>query len=322
MRDLLGAVKSGAEPAEDGIGRFKKATESVDLEAQDLRSGDPDAGSQSEDKAMADFLKEVSSVKAALAEISQNKKRLQDLHEKTKTISRSNVVQKIQEDMQSCISDVSRSAQIAKKKVELLDEMRDKAQHHPGNEPGSANDRMRQSLTNGLKKKLTDIMGDFQQLRGKIHDEYREVVERRVTYVTGNKPSEEELDRMIESGEGETVFKKAILEAGRGSIMDTLAEIKERHNAVKELERSLLELHQLFLDMAVLVEQQGEMLDNIEAQVSKSKDHVEKGTKMLENARELQKSTRKYMCWAMICLLVLAVIIFVVAGGATGLFTP
>lgn len=51
-------------------------------------------------------------------------------------------------------------------------------------------------------------------------------------------------------------------------MLDTLAEIQERHEAVKELERSLLDLHQIFLDMAVLVEAQGEMLDNIEAQVS------------------------------------------------------
>lgn len=51
-------------------------------------------------------------------------------------------------------------------------------------------------------------------------------------------------------------------------VLDTLAEIQERHEAVKELERSLLDLHQIFLDMAVLVEAQGEMLDNIEAQVS------------------------------------------------------
>ena len=35
---------------------------------------------------------------------------------------------------------------------------------------------------------------------------------------------------------------------------------------MRELEKSLLDLHQIFLDMAVLVEAQGEMLDNIEAQ--------------------------------------------------------
>lgn len=51
-------------------------------------------------------------------------------------------------------------------------------------------------------------------------------------------------------------------------MLDTLAEINERHEAVKELEKSLMELHQIFLDMAVLVEAQGEMLDNIEQQVS------------------------------------------------------
>ena len=47
-----------------------------------------------------------------------------------------------------------------------------------------------------------------------------------------------------------------------------MAEISERHEAVKGLEKSLMELHQVFLDMAVLVEAQGEMLDNIEQQVS------------------------------------------------------
>ena len=55
-------------------------------------------------------------------------------------------------------------------------------------------------------------------------------------------------------------------------MLDTLAEIQERHEAMKELERSLLDLHQIFLDMAVLVEAQGEMLDNIEAQVSQKKN--------------------------------------------------
>ena len=35
---------------------------------------------------------------------------------------------------------------------------------------------------------------------------------------------------------------------------------------MKELEKSLLELHQIFLDMSVLVEDQGVKLDNIEKQ--------------------------------------------------------
>ncbi|KAJ0970024.1 hypothetical protein J5N97_022901 [Dioscorea zingiberensis] len=52
----------------------------------------------------------------------------------------------------------------------------------------------------------------------------------------------------------------------RAEVMDTLKEIQERHDTVKEIEKKLLHLHQVFMDMAVLVEAQGEMLDNIETQ--------------------------------------------------------
>ena len=46
-----------------------------------------------------------------------------------------------------------------------------------------------------------------------------------------------------------------------------MAEIQERHEAVRDLEQSLTGLQQIFLDMSVLVDAQGEMLDNIEQQV-------------------------------------------------------
>ena len=54
--------------------------------------------------------------------------------------------------------------------------------------------------------------------------------------------------------------------AAGAQVADTMAEIRERHDAVQDLERSLLDLHQIFMDMAVLVEAQGEMMDNIENQ--------------------------------------------------------
>jgi hypothetical protein len=61
-------------------------------------------------------------------------------------------------------------------------------------------------------------------------------------------------------------------EAGNGGVcmqlLDTLNEINERHEAVKQLNKSLVELSQMFTDMAVLVEQQGVMINNIESQVS------------------------------------------------------
>ena len=83
-----------------------------------------------------------------------------------------------------------------------------------------------------------------QDLRARLGAEYREAVARRVFTVTGARPDDAAVDAMIESGESETVFQKALLEQGRGHVVDTLAEVQERHEAVRQLEASLLDLHQ------------------------------------------------------------------------------
>lgn len=51
----------------------------------------------------------------------------------------------------------------------------------------------------------------------------REVVERRTYTVTGQKASAEEIDRLIETGESEQIFQKAILEQGRGHVRPCLS---------------------------------------------------------------------------------------------------
>ncbi|CAA3024613.1 syntaxin-132-like [Olea europaea subsp. europaea] len=162
-----------------------------------------------------------------------------------------------------------------------------------------------------MKKKFKDKMSEFQTLRESIHQEYREVVERRVFTVTGNRADEETIDRLIETGDSEQIFHKAIQEQGRGQIMDTLAEIQERHDAVRDLEKKLLDLQQIFMDMAVLVDAQGDMLDNIESQVSSAVDHVQSGNTALQKAKSLQKNSRKWMCIAILILLIIVAIIVV-----------
>lgn len=114
----------------------------------------------------------------------------------------------------------------------------------------------------------------------------------------------------LNAGESETFLQKAIQEQGRGRILDTINEIQERHDAVKEIEKNLKELHQVFLDMAVLVESQGEQLDDIESHVARANSFVRTGAQQLQTARKHQKNTRKWTCYAIIILLV--IILFVV----------
>ena len=49
----------------------------------------------------------------------------------------------------------------------------------------------------------------------------------------------------------------------------------------------------MFVDLALLVNQQGEMLDNIEISLNDSKNYVETGEQELIKAQQLHKAARK-----------------------------
>lgn len=298
MNDLLGAVVGAGNGATRGAGDIESGGAPPSPAAA--------AAPESNDKQMDSFFKEVAAIKGQMADIRRNQGRLQEAHERSKMVTRSEEMKKLREQMQDDINAVSKSADAIKKRLAELDRGNEAALKRKGCGPGSSSERTRTAITGALKKKLKDLMGEFQDLRSRVQAEYREVVERRVYTVTGQHAEEEEIEKMIETGESEMIFQKAILEQGRGYVMDTLAEIRERRDAVMELERSLMELHQIFLDMAVLVEAQGEMLDNIEAQVAKSVEYVQAGTTHLVAAKRLQKNTRKWMCVALILLLIIA----------------
>ncbi|MED6145149.1 hypothetical protein PIB30_022292 [Stylosanthes scabra] len=179
----------------------------------------------------------------------------------------------------------------------------------PGCGPGSSADRTRSSVVSGLGKKLKDLMDDFQGLRARMQAEYKETVERRYFTITGEKADEDTIENLIASGESESFMQKAIQEQGRGQIMDTISEIQERHDAVKEIEKNLLELHQVFMDMAALVESQGQQLNNIESHVAHASSFVRRGTEQLQEARDIQKDSRKWYCYAVILVIVLIIVL-------------
>ena len=89
--------------------------------------------------------------------------------------------------------------------------------------------------------------------------------------------------------------------------------VADKYQDVLALEASVAELHQMFLDFAVLTEQQGEMLDQIEFQVKSTSDFIDEANNDLGQAIEYQKLIRsKQCCLFGILLVVLGVIVGII----------
>lgn len=261
------------------------------------------------DKQLPQFFAKVDQIKELLTGIRSIQKEIIIDNDASRQATRRQDIVVIRDRMQSNVNRVSREALNIKKRLEQLEVDNTIAQRQPQCERGSSSERIRSVTINALRQKLAELMNEFQALNTRIKAQYKETVARRVYTVTGVEPKSEDMERMIETGDGERVFQRAIQELGRGQVQDTMVEIRERHDAVRELERSLLDLHQIFMDMAVLVEAQGEMLDNIENQVARAVDYVESGTTALVYAKKSQKSSRKMMCCILITVLIICGII-------------
>lgn len=295
--------------------KFGTSRNYVDLKRDAIR-GDVEAGGETEmanvvgtGKDMTLFFEAVGEIKGEMERIKQFLTKLQELNEESKTIHQSQAMSALRNRMDADIVQVTTIARSIKAKLETLDKANLANRRVPWCEEGSTTDRTRTSITSSLRKKLKDLMGDFQLLRQRMMEEYKQTVERRVYTVTGQRPDEETLESIIATGESETYLQEAIQVQGRGQITETIREIHDRHDAVKDIQKNLLELHQIFMDMAVLVEAHREQLNNIEQQVNKASSFVQRGTGQLEIAKRHQRNKRKWMCICVILLIILILII-------------
>ena len=87
--------------------------------------------------------------------------------------------------------------------------------------------------------------------------------------------------------------------------------VQDKYQDVLTLEASVQELYQMFQDFALLVDQQGELLDQIEHQVQAASEYIDDGNKDMVQAIELQKSIRKKQCC---CIVTILVVIGIIVG--------
>jgi len=84
--------------------------------------------------------------------------------------------------------------------------------------------------------------------------------------------------------------------------------LQEREQALRQLESDIVDVNQIFKDLALMVHEQGEMIDSIEANVDSAVVHVDQGATNVQRAAQYQEKARRKRC----CIIIVGVVILLV----------
>lgn len=168
--------------------------------------------------------------------------------------------------------------------------------------------RIRETQINCLHKRFLDLMTEHSQSQSDYNDKHKKLLRDQVEIVTGGRKNDDEIEQML-SEPLEDVFTEGHITKSQNARQQ-LAEVNARHKIILDIEKSIREVHTLFIEMAAMVEQQGELIDIIERNVVKAAEATTSGQNQLKEARDKAKSARrkKYICYAIIAVVVIIII--------------
>uniref|UniRef100_A0A667I8N6 Syntaxin-3 n=1 Tax=Lynx canadensis TaxID=61383 RepID=A0A667I8N6_LYNCA len=153
----------------------------------------------------------------------------------------------------------------------------------------SADLRIRKSQHSVLSRKFVEVMTKYNEAQVDFRERSKGRIQRQLE-ITGKKTTDEELEEMLESG-NPAIFTSGIIDSQISK--QALSEIEGRHKDIVRLESSIKELHDMFVDIAMLVENQGAMIDRIENNMDQSVGFVERAVADTKKAVKYQSEARR-----------------------------
>lgn len=265
----------------------------IDMAAQEeVETGDPEI-----EKHM-DLYKPI---KRELNGIVQNVKEIEKLKDKDRTVAKEKDRKDIMDKLDSLMSETTKKGRIIKAN---LDQIKSQNIDYKKKTGESAKTQARENLYTSNIRRFHSVMNDYNTASYDFKQGLQDRTRRQLKIVD-NKITDEEVEKIVASGNAQSVISEALISE---NLQDTIRDIEERHHDIIKLERQVLEVYELFKDLAVLVDIQQEHLDVIENRVTSAKAYVEHGEKDLISAEKSQnKARRKKMCMILTFVIIIVV---------------
>ncbi|KAK7916416.1 hypothetical protein WMY93_012177 [Mugilogobius chulae] len=180
---------------------------------------------------------------------------------------------------------------IKKNSAQIQDKLKSMQNDRPtGDESVSVFQRIYKNQHAHLTRCFVELMRRYYKAQTNFRDKCKAHIQRQLEIVD-KVTTDAELEEMLNC-DGLSIFISDVKSDSRASSQ-ALNEIESRHFDILSLESSIKELQEIFMDIAVLVETQGELINNIEKNVTSAAEYVDRSRAETHIAVEYKKSTFK-----------------------------
>uniref|UniRef100_A0A671V5W6 Syntaxin-3 n=1 Tax=Sparus aurata TaxID=8175 RepID=A0A671V5W6_SPAAU len=232
---------------------------------------------------MDEFFCQIEDIRNSIDKIDENVAEVKKLY--SVILSAPTSDQKTQDDLEAITNDIKKMANNARNKLKTIERNLESEEQ----ERVSADMRIRKSQHAVLSRKFVEVMTKYNEAQVDFRERSKGRIQRQLE-ITGKATTDDELEEMLESGNA-AVFTAGIVDSGISK--QALSEIESRHKDIVRLESSIKELHDMFVDIAMLVESQGGMIERIESNMDQSVGFVERAVADTKKAAKFQQEARR-----------------------------
>ncbi|KAF1421251.1 Syntaxin-3, partial [Spheniscus humboldti] len=210
--------------------------------------------------------------------------------------------QKTKDDLEQLTAEIKKMANSVRNKLKSMERNIEQDEAR-----SSADLRIRKSQHSVLSRKFVDVMTKYNEAQVDFRERSKGRIQRQLE-ITGKNTTDEELEEMLESG-NPSIFTSGIMDSQISK--QALSEIEGRHKDIVRLESSIKELHDMFVDIAMLVENQSNM--------DQSVGFVERAVADTKKAVKYQSEARRKMLILTAVVALLLGIVALIIGLSVGL---
>ncbi|XP_070699060.1 syntaxin-11-like [Pempheris klunzingeri] len=246
------------------------------------------------DQQLDGVLQEAQEIRLEIQQIQNDISELKDVN--YQTLNKTSYPIATKRDPNAIGTDIKHRGEAVLRRLHMMHALREELEVQRGSSDPTA--RIAQTQYQCLSSALREVMLSYNDTEMSHRVACKRQIQRQME-VVGREVSDKELEEMMESGELSVFSVQVEGKTARSAFL----QIESRHKELVDLEKRIKGIQELFLDVAVLAEEQGAAMDNIQKNVQNSEVIVEEGLVQLDKAITSDKNNpfKKLFCGCFPC---------------------